>query len=135
VETEVETNLTFLKDSTPDDSPFENLEEGDPISPLEYNIGDYFQIEKEKWEVVGPQFDCAPIYDTDKEDEVESGPPFLSSIIYEDISIDTLGKENYHFPLHENEQLEMIDSPFWEDLIFDTNNHRIDKALAHTYIS
>ena len=40
MESEVETNLTFLKDSTPDDSPFENLEERDPIGPLEDDIED-----------------------------------------------------------------------------------------------
>ena len=98
---EVETNLTFFKDITPDDSPFENLKEGDPICPLEDDIGDYFHIEKEKWEIVGPQFDCAPIYDTDKGDEVESGLPFLSGNIYDDISIDTLEKKGHYFPLHE----------------------------------
>jgi len=68
MEGEVETNLTFFKDITLGDSPFENLEEGEPIRPLENEIGDYFHMEKEKWEIVGPQFDCAPIYDTDKED-------------------------------------------------------------------
>ena len=38
MESEVETNLTFLKDITLDESPFEKLEEGDPISPLEDDI-------------------------------------------------------------------------------------------------
>jgi len=38
MESEVETNLTFLKDSTPNVSPFEKLEEGGPISPLEDDI-------------------------------------------------------------------------------------------------
>lgn len=128
MEGEVEANLTFLKDITPNDSSFENLEEGDPISRLEDDIGDYFQIEKEKWEIVGPQFGCAPIYDTNKEDEAEIGLPFLSSIIYDDISIDTLGKENYYFPLYEEGQLEVIDSPFRGDPIFDTNNEEINNA-------
>ena len=73
--------LQKLTDITLDDSPFENLEEGDSISPLDDEIGDYFHIEKEKWEIVRPQFDYAPIYDTDKEDEVESGPPLLPSIV------------------------------------------------------
>ena len=40
MESEVETSLTFLKDITPDDSPLENLKEGDPINPLEEDIGD-----------------------------------------------------------------------------------------------
>ena len=62
MEGEDETNLTFLEDITFDDSPLENLEEGDPIIPSEDDIGDYFHIEKGKWEIVGPQFDCAPIY-------------------------------------------------------------------------
>ena len=84
---EVETNLTFLKDITLDGSPFENLEEGDPISPLEDDIEDYFHIEKEKWEIVGPQFDCAPIYDTDKEGEDEIALPFPLGTIYDDICL------------------------------------------------
>jgi len=54
MESEAETNLTFLKYSTPNDSPFENLEEGGPISPIEDDIEDYIHIEKEIWEVVGP---------------------------------------------------------------------------------
>ena len=121
MESEVETNFTFLKDIALDESPLENLEEGDPVSPLEDDIEDYFHIEMEKWEIVGPQFDCAPIYDTDKEDEVESGIFFLSGIIYDDISINTLGKENYYFPLHKEGQylMEVIDSPFNENPIFD----------------
>lgn len=106
MESEVETNLTFLKDITLDESPFENLEEDDPISPLEDDIEDYFHIEKEKWEIVGPQFDCAPIYDTDKKDEVESYLPLLSDIIYDDISIDTLEKKGHYFPLHEKDDFE-----------------------------
>jgi len=64
MESEIE---NFLEDITLDDSSFENLEEVDPISPLKDGIGDYFHIEKEKWEIIGPQFDCAPIYDIDKE--------------------------------------------------------------------
>lgn len=82
MESEVESNLTFLKENNPDDSTFEKLEEGGPISPLEDDIEDYFHIKKEKWEIVGPQFDYAPIYDTNKEDEVEISPPFLPGIIY-----------------------------------------------------
>ena len=54
MESKAETDLTFLKSITLDDSPFENLEEGDPMSPLEDDIGDYFHIEKDKWEIVGP---------------------------------------------------------------------------------
>lgn len=100
--------LTFLEDITLDDSHFENLEEGDPISPLEDDIGDYFHIENEKWEIVGPQFDSAPIYDTNREDEAKIGLRFLSSIIYDDISIDRLGKENFFFPLDKEGQLEVI---------------------------
>ena len=72
-------------------NPFENLEKDDPISPLKDDIDDYFCIEKEKWEIVGPQFDCAPVYNTDKEVDAEIGPPFLSGIIYDDISIDAIG--------------------------------------------
>ena len=106
MESEVETNLIFLKDTTLDESPFENLEEGDPISPLEDDIEDYFDIEKKKWEIVGPQFDCSAIYDTDKEDGVESGLPFLSSTIYDEISINTLEKKGHYFTLHENDDFE-----------------------------
>ena len=106
MESEIETNLTFLKDITLNESPFENLEEGDPISPLEDGIEDYFHIEKKKWEIVGPQFDCALIYDTDEEDEIESGLPFLSGIIYDEISIDTLEKKGHYFPLHEKDDFE-----------------------------
>ena len=40
MESEVETNLNFLKNITLNESPFENLEEGDPISPLEDDIED-----------------------------------------------------------------------------------------------
>lgn len=98
MESEIE---TFLKNITPDDSSFENLEEVDPISPLEYGIGYYFHIEKEKWEIIGAQFDYAPIYDTEREDETEIGFSFLSGMIYDDISVDILQKENYFFPLHE----------------------------------
>jgi len=52
------------------------------------------------------------IYDTDKEDEDEIGFPFPSSMIYDDIPIDTLGKENLHFSLHKEGQLEVINFPF-----------------------
>lgn len=92
MEGEVVTNLAFLKDITPDDFYFESLEEGDSICPLEDDIEDYFYIGIEKWEFIGPQFDCASIYDADEEDEI--GLPFLSGIIYDDISIDTFGKQN-----------------------------------------
>ena len=92
-------NLTFLKDITLDETSFENLERDDPISPLKDDIEHYFHIEKEKWEIVGPQFDCAPIYETNKEDEDEIGLPFPVDTIYDDIPIDTLGGENLHFPL------------------------------------
>lgn len=54
MEIKAKADLTFLKDVTLDDSPFENLEEGDPMSSLEDDIGDYFHIGKEKWEIVGP---------------------------------------------------------------------------------
>ena len=100
MESEIETDPTFFKDITLDESSFENLERDDPISPLKNDIEYYFHIEREKWENVDPQFDCAPIYDTDKEDEAEIGLPFPSGAIYNDILIDTLGKENYYFPLH-----------------------------------
>lgn len=106
METEVETNLTFLKDITLNESPFENLEEGDPISPLGNDIEDYFHIGKEKWDIIGPQFDCAPIQDTDKEDEVENGLPIFLGIIYDDISIDTLEKKVHYFPLHGKDDFE-----------------------------
>jgi len=103
-----------------------SLGEGNLISPLEVNIGDYFHIEQEKWEIVGLQFDCAPIYDTDREDEVGISLTF----IYDDIPIDTLGNEDHYFSLHERGQLVIIDSPFWENPIFDTNG----EALAPTFI-
>ena len=77
MESEIETNTTFLKDITHDEFYFETLRD-DLISPLKDDIEDYFHIEKEKWEIIGPQFDCAPIYDTDKEDEDEIGLPFPS---------------------------------------------------------
>lgn len=128
---EVEDDLTILRNITPHDSPFENLRKGDPISPLVDYIEDHFCIEKDKWEIVGPQIDLAPIYDTDKEDDVEADLPFHSSIIYDDISIDTLGKENCYFTLHEEGQLEVINSPFRKDPIFDTNNDEIDKAPTY----
>jgi len=127
MEGEVVTNLTFLKDITLDDFPFKNLEESDPICPLEDDIEDYFHIEKEKWEIIGPRFDCAPIYNTDKEDEI--GLPLLSGIIYDDISIDTFGKENYYFPSHEEGHLEVINSPFKRDPICDMKE--IDKAPTY----
>lgn len=78
-------------------------------------------LEKRNGKLLG-QFDYAPIYDTDKEDEAKIGLPFLSGIICDDIPFDTLGKENYYFPLHEEGQLEVVDFPFGEDSIFDTNN-------------
>ena len=131
MESEVEPGLAFLKGITPNESPFENLEEGDPMSSLEDDIGDYFHIEKEKWEIIGPQFDYAPIYDTNKEDEAEMGLPFLSAIICDDMSIDTPRKENYYFPLHEEGQLEAIDFPFGKDSIFNTNNDEINKAITY----
>jgi len=56
MESQIEANLTFVKDITLDESSFENLGEGNPISPLEVDIGDYFHIKKEKWGIVGPQF-------------------------------------------------------------------------------
>ena len=56
MEGKVETNLSFLEDISSDDSPFENLEEDDPIIPSEDDIGDQFHIEKGKWEIVGPYF-------------------------------------------------------------------------------
>jgi len=46
MESEIETNLTFLKDITPDESSFENLEKDDPISPLEDDIGDYSTLKR-----------------------------------------------------------------------------------------
>jgi len=100
MESQIETKPTFLKDTTLDESSFENLERDDPISPLKDDIEDYFHIEKEKWKIFGPQFDCAPIYDTNKEDEDEIGLPFPSGTTYDDIPIDTPRKENLHFPLH-----------------------------------
>jgi len=100
MESEIETNLTFLKDITPDESSFENLERDDPISPLKDDIEDYFHIEKGKWEIVCPQFDCAPIYGVDKEDQDEIVLPFPLGTIYDDIPIDTLRKDNLHLPLH-----------------------------------
>ena len=116
MESEVETNLSFLKDITLDESSFKNLEEGDPISPLQDDIEDYFHIEKGKWEIISPRFDCDPIYDTDNEDEVEISIPFHSRITCNEISINTLRTEDYY--LHEKWQLKVIDSPFREDLIF-----------------
>ena len=127
MESEAKTDLTSLKGITPNDSPFDNLKEGNPISCLEDDIGNYFRIEKEKWEIVGPQFNYAPIYDTDKEDEVEIGFHFILGIICDDTSIDTLGKENCYFPLHEEGQLEGIDSPFNENPIFDAYNEEINE--------
>ncbi len=103
VEGKVEHDLTFLKDITSNESPSKNVEEGDLVSSLENDIGDYFYIKKEKWEIVGPQFDYAPIYDIDKENEVEIGFSFIPDIIGNDISIDAFGKENYYFPLHKEE--------------------------------
>lgn len=44
MEGEVETSLTFLNDITSNDSPFENLEEEDPINPLRDEIEDNFHI-------------------------------------------------------------------------------------------
>jgi len=75
---EIETNPTFLKDITPNESSFENLESDDPITPLKDDVEDYFLIEKEKWEIIGPQFDGAPIYDMNKEDEDDIGLLFSS---------------------------------------------------------
>lgn len=92
MESEIGTNPTLLKDITPDESSFEILERDDPIRPLKDDIEDYFHIKKEKWEIVGPQFYCAPIYDIEKEDEDEIGLPFPLGIIYDDIPIDALGK-------------------------------------------
>jgi len=129
MESEIETKLAFLKDITPDGSSFENLKEVDPISPLEVDIGDYIHIEKEKWDIIGPQFNCAPIYDTDKEDETEVGFPFLLGYVFDDVSIDTLGKESYYFPLHEDGQLEVVNSPFSRDQIFNTK--KIDEAPTY----
>ena len=96
MESEIKTSSTFLKDIIPDESSFENFERDDPSNPLKDDIEDYFHIEKEKWEIFGPQFDRAPIYHTDKEDEDEIGLPFPLGTIYDDIRIDTLGKENLH---------------------------------------
>lgn len=101
MESKAETDITFLKGTNPNESHFENLEEGDPVSSLESDIGDYFLIEKEQWEIVWPQYGCAPIYDIDREDKIEIGFSFILNIIYDDISIDTFGKENYYFPLYE----------------------------------
>lgn len=133
MESKAGTELTFLKGITLDDSPFENLEEGDPISSLEDDIGDYFHIEKDKWEIFGPQFDRAAIYDTEKEDEIGIGFSFISGTTCDDISIDTLGKENYYFPLHKEGQslMEVIDSPFNESPIFDAYNEESNKALTY----
>jgi len=44
MESKAEADLTSLKDITPYDFPFENLEEGDPMSSLEDEIGNYFCI-------------------------------------------------------------------------------------------
>lgn len=118
----------------PRESSFENIEKDNPISPLEDGIQDYFHIEKEKWKIIGPQLDFAPIDGTDKENEVVIGPPFLPHIIFHDTSIDTLGKKNCHFPFHEKENLDIINCPFWEDHIFGNNNDMIYKALSHTYL-
>jgi len=125
---EVETKLTFLKDITLDDSTFESHNEGDLVSPLEDDIGDYLNIEKEKWKHVRPQFYCALIYDTDKEDEAEIGSPFLSGIIYDDVSIDAIGKEKFYFPFHNEGQLEVINFPVRRGPIFDTKE--ISKATT-----
>ena len=46
MENEIETNLIFLKDITPNESYFDNPEKDDPISHLEDDIEDYFHIEK-----------------------------------------------------------------------------------------
>jgi len=50
-------------------------------------------------------------------------------MIYDDISVGTLGKENYYFPLNEEGKLEEIDYPFMENPIFDTNNEEIGSYL------
>lgn len=53
-----------------------------------------------------------------------------------DISIDTPGKENYYFPLHEERQLEIIDFPFKGNLTFNAYNEESNKALTYlTYDS
>ena len=52
MKSEFETNLTFLKDITLNESPFENLEVSGPVSPLKDDIEDCFHIEKCKWEIV-----------------------------------------------------------------------------------
>jgi len=116
---------------TPDGPPFENIEEGDLMSSLKNDIGDYFHIEKEKWDIFGPQFDCAPIYDTDKEDEIEIGFSFIPDITCNNIPIDAFGKENYYFPLHEEGQLEVIDSSFSESPIFDAYNEERNEAPTY----
>jgi len=54
MESEIDTNLTFLKDINPDEFSFENLERENPITPLEYDIEYYFHIEKEEWEIACP---------------------------------------------------------------------------------
>jgi len=46
--------------------------------------------------------------------------------------IDTLGKEDHYFSLHERGQVEAIDSHFMEDPNFYTNDYEINRALNAT---
>ena len=134
MESKIETNPTFVNDITPNESSFENVEREDPINPLKDDIKYYLHIEKEKCEIVGPQFDCAHIYDIDKEDEDEIGFPFPLGTIYDDIPVNTPRKENLNFHFLKEGQLEVISFPFKRDPIF--NTEEIDKALtSHKYDS
>lgn len=77
------------------------------VDPCEVIIYNFFHINEGKWDI-NHHFDNDPIYDTDKENEVEASFPFLLGITHHNIPIHTIDGEDHYFPLHEEGLLEVI---------------------------
>lgn len=73
-----ESPIEIHKDECDDVGPFiqENtLEDMAIVDPCDIEISEFFYINKRKWDI-NHHFDNDPIYDTDKEDEVEINSTF-----------------------------------------------------------
>ncbi len=108
-----------------------DLEHMDMVVPCDVDISNFFHINEGKWDISNHHFNIDPIYDTDKENDVEVGSPFLQGITHNDIHIHTIERGDHYFPIHEGGLLGVVGCSFRESPIYDTNDDTDRSTTFH----
>lgn len=135
MQSEVEVNPTFSEDTISDNPLFEDLREGDPVTPSNIDINDYLHIEEVKWEVHGNYFDKIPNYDTDDADINRSLVSLHNPRVVVELHVDpflnpSCNKESFLLPEYDHhEQSTCYVSPCHQSPF--PSNHDLRMAIKH----